>query len=93
MTTGKYPRMCRVCPVIDWKYSDVWQFFSEFKCKYCSLYDQGYTSLGGLEDTVPNPALLIAEKGTYLPAYMLIDETKERDGRYAKPKSKPSPAL
>ena len=85
MTTGKYPKMCRVHPIIDWKYSDVWQFLLDYKCKYCELYDKGYTSIGTMDDTVPNPSLLIEPKGTYLPAYMLIDESKERDGRHKKP--------
>lgn len=39
---------------------------------YCSLYDQGYTSLGKIDDTLPNPALAKPDRpGEYYPAYML----------------------
>ncbi|KAH6604739.1 phosphoadenosine phosphosulfate reductase [Trichoderma cornu-damae] len=50
---------------------------------YCSLYDQGYTSLGGRRDTVPNPRL--KKQGSeheFRPAYELIDDDEERLGRY-----------
>lgn len=50
-----------------------------------------YTSLDGMDDTHPNPALLISAKEgiasavsldqKYLPAFMLGDESLERMGR------------
>lgn len=39
----------------------VWTFLRECDLPYCCLYDQGYTSIGNITDTVPNPAL---RKGT-----------------------------
>ena len=56
---------------------------------YCSLYDQGYTSLGGTTDTHPNPVLKAgsnAEKQedngqTFRPAYELVEDNAERLGR------------
>ena len=54
---------------------------------YCTLYDQGYTSLGGTTDTHPNPALKAnGEDGTkknkvFKPAYELMEDNAERLGR------------
>ena len=88
MTTGKYPTMLRVRPILNWKYKEIWEFFKKYKCQYCSLYEKGYTSLGTKDDTIPNPLLLIESTGEYLPAYMLIDESKERIGRVSKATTK-----
>ena len=52
---------------------------------YCSLYDQGYTSLGGVNDTVPNPTLrYIDSQGTerFRPAFELFEDEDERLGRF-----------
>ncbi|KAF3926533.1 hypothetical protein AA313_de0200234 [Arthrobotrys entomopaga] len=57
MTDGGWPRFMRCHPVIDWCYGDVWGFLRELEIPYCTLYDLGYTSLGGTTDTHPNPAL------------------------------------
>ncbi|ODQ64243.1 adenine nucleotide alpha hydrolases-like protein [Nadsonia fulvescens var. elongata DSM 6958] len=51
---------------------------------YCKLYDLGYTSLGGTNNTFKNPSLKsIDSKGqiTYKPAYVMEDDDKERIGR------------
>ncbi|KAH7116007.1 hypothetical protein B0J11DRAFT_115235 [Dendryphion nanum] len=56
-TDSGWPTFMRIHPVIDWHYVDIWTFIRHLKIPYCTLYDRGYTSLGGTTDTHPNPAL------------------------------------
>nr|BAN65568.1 phosphoadenosine phosphosulfate reductase family domain containing protein [Babesia bovis] len=70
----------RIHPILHWGYGDVWNFLRLFSLEYCSLYDVGYTSIGGTEDTVANPYLRKPD-GTYAPAYTLDDWSLERFGR------------
>lgn len=39
-------------------FADEYQFIRHLNIPYCELYDRGYTSLGGTDDTQPNPALV-----------------------------------
>ncbi len=48
---------------------------------YCTLYDLGYTSLGGTTDTHPNPALKADGGNMFKPAYELVEDKAERLGR------------
>lgn len=63
------------------------QFIRHLGIPYCSLYDMGYTSLGGTTDTHPNPALKAREgsesksEHDYRPAYELVEDEEERLGR------------
>lgn len=77
------PPFLRVNPILNWTYGHVWHFLRTFNLEYCSLYDEGYTSLGTVKDTVPCPALE-KEDGGYFPAYMLRDWSLERAGRMNK---------
>ncbi len=47
--------------VLNWRYSDVWTFIRGLSLPYPSLYDRGYTSLGGLRNTSPNQALRLID--------------------------------
>ncbi|KAF3385197.1 hypothetical protein F1880_003076 [Penicillium rolfsii] len=91
-TDHGWPDFMRVHPVIDWHYAEIWAFIRHLDLAYCSLYDMGYTSLGGTSDTHPNPRLRRASEngdGTipgvegdgYLPAYELTQDGEERLGR------------
>jgi FAD synthetase len=95
------PPFMRVNPILDWNYGHVWHFLRLFKLPYCSLYDQGYTSLGTVKDTLPCPALAVNRDGTgeddretmssvpkFWPAYMLRDWDQERAGRVQKDTTK-----
>ena len=84
MTDPGWPSLLRVFPILDWSYSDVWDFFLFAKIPYSELYDEGYTSLGSLTDTLKNPMLLRRlpdGHACYDPAYLLEDELQERLGR------------
>lgn len=77
-----WPPFMRVNPILDWSYRDVWAFLLTCKLKYCSLYDQGYTSIGSIYDTVPNSLLsIINSSNKFKPAYLLSDGRLERAGR------------
>ena len=79
-----WPVFDRIFPLLDWNYYQVWQFLRALKLPYCSLYDQGYTSLGEVDNTIKNPHLQdVDENGNiiYYPAYELVDEDYERESR------------
>ncbi|KAJ5469118.1 hypothetical protein N7475_006870 [Penicillium sp. IBT 31633x] len=83
-TDGGWPDFMRVHPVIDWHYAEIWAFIRHLNLRYCSLYDEGYTSLGGTSDTHPNPKLrrgAAQSDEEYLPAYQLTEDVEERLGR------------
>ncbi|XP_063949419.1 uncharacterized protein LOC108223549 isoform X2 [Daucus carota subsp. sativus] len=83
-----WPPFMRVNPILDWSYRDVWAFLLTSKVQYCSLYDQGYTSIGSIHDTVPNDLLCTRNtkdgKISFKPAYLLPDGRLERAGRARK---------
>lgn len=81
-----WPAFTRVMPILDWTYSDVWKFLLSNSLCYCALYDEGYTSLGEMHNTVKNPYLKregngITELSSHLPAYMLQNDDYERCSR------------
>ncbi|KAK7715782.1 3'-phosphoadenosine 5'-phosphosulfate sulfotransferase [Botryosphaeria dothidea] len=88
-TDHGWPSFMRIHPVIDWHYVEIWTFIRHLRIPYCSLYDQGYTSLGGTTDTHPNPALRIPSPDSggahadkkFRPAYELVEDYEERLGR------------
>ena len=93
------PSFMRVNPVLQWTYGNIWHFLRQFKLPYCSLYDEGYTSLGNINDTFPCPSLKkiawiesnessSSSSSSYWPAYMLKDWSQERAGRAKKEKKK-----
>lgn len=95
MTDGNWPRFMRIHPVIDWHLDEIWAFLrspiladrksGKELLEYCDMYDQGYTSLGGVGDTLKNPKLRYTDPKTgeekYKPAYALTADGEERLGR------------
>ncbi|CAH8439977.1 unnamed protein product [Schistosoma turkestanicum] len=84
MSDPDWPQILRINPLLEWTYSDIWNFLRSLSLPYCSLYDAGYTSIGSVEGTHPNPQLkYITESGriAYHPAYTLNEEICERIGR------------
>lgn len=81
-TDRGWPDFVRINPMLDWHYAEIWAFIRHLGLRYCDLYDQGYTSLGGRRDTNPNPKLRIdGDQGRYRPAYELMEDLEERLGR------------
>ena len=83
-TDEGWPQLMRVSPLLSWSYEDIWRFIRHLSLPYCPLYDIGYTSLGSMENTHPNPSLqTIDSKGniSYEPAFLLTDHMLERAGR------------
>lgn len=56
-TDNDWPSFVRVHPVLEWSYCEIWYFLIALDFPYCELYDLGYTSIGGVCSTVPNPKL------------------------------------
>ncbi|KAL2827558.1 FAD synthetase [Aspergillus cavernicola] len=88
-TDGGWPDFMRINPVIDWRYAEIWAFIRELHLEYCPLYDMGYTSIGSMHDTRPNPRLLAygseltpIQSHRYQPAFELVHgQEDERLGR------------
>ncbi|CAD8084755.1 unnamed protein product [Paramecium sonneborni] len=54
ITDNNYPSLLRINPILEWNYSQIWEFIRTFNIPYCSLYDQGYMCLGEIGKTQPN---------------------------------------
>ncbi|GAB4821656.1 hypothetical protein N2152v2_008702 [Parachlorella kessleri] len=80
MSSVGWPAFLRVNPILDWSYHDIWEFLRLLGASYCCLYDRGFTSVGSVDNTEPNSAL-IKEDGSYAPAHLLSDARLERAGR------------
>ncbi|KAK4650899.1 3'-phosphoadenosine 5'-phosphosulfate sulfotransferase [Podospora pseudocomata] len=81
-TDAGWPQFMRIHPVIDWHYVEIWAFIRHLNIPFCDLYNRGFTSLGGVTDTRPNPALAVGEGASkFRPAYELRDDDEERLGR------------
>lgn len=80
-SSADYPPFMRVNPILDWSYHTVWRLLELPNLSYCSLYDQGYTSLGHRSNTFTNTFLLDATTGDFAKAALLRQPSHERAGR------------
>lgn len=82
-TDNGWPTFMRVNPILNWSYSQVWDFIRDLQVPYCDLYNQGYSSLGTSDNTVKNSSLLRYKDGKpyYLPAWHLASSNEERRSR------------
>lgn len=83
-TNNGWPKFMRINPIINWSYSQVWEFIRELDIPYCDLYNQGYSSLGTRSDTTRNSSLLRYDehgKAHYMPAWHLTSSKEERLSR------------
>jgi FAD synthetase len=99
-TNRGWPDFVRINPILEWHTSEVWYFIkwleresinSDFKITYCSLYDEGYTSLGGCDNTIKNPklkrkVLIENNKPLFWPAWWVLEDDIERLSRVQKGK-------
>lgn len=79
VTDDNWPSFIRVHPLLDWSYMDIWEYIENQHLRYCSLYDNGYTSIGPRSRTKPNYSL--EKNGQYDSARELKDPCLERAGR------------
>jgi FAD synthetase len=86
-TDSGWPTFVRIHPVIDWHYVEIWTFIRYLNIPYCSLYDRGYTSLGGTTDTHPNPALARQPSTQQVPR---LDGSNRDTNGPPKPKFRPA---
>jgi FAD synthetase len=78
-TSPGWPDMMRINPILDLDYAGVWAFLRACGLTYCSLYDEGYTSLGSKDETSKHPQL-VSPDSKPRPAHSLQD-ADERAGR------------
>ena len=76
-TSGGWPLMDLVVPLLHMNYHEIWTIVAELNIDYCGMYRRGYTSIGQRSNTVPNPFLI----SPLLHAKDLKDEAQERAGR------------
>eukprot|EP01006_Ploeotia_vitrea_P011310 TRINITY_DN3007_c0_g1_i1.p2 TRINITY_DN3007_c0_g1~~TRINITY_DN3007_c0_g1_i1.p2 ORF type:complete len:227 (+),score=22.85 TRINITY_DN3007_c0_g1_i1:88-768(+) len=78
--TAGWPPLVRVFPILHWEYNHVWSYIRKHDVNVCSLYKEGYSSLGSKSLTEKNPLLRLPDGG-YRPAWELDDAETERTGR------------
>ena len=80
LTDDGWPQIIRVYPIFDWTYEEIWLYHKMYNLDYCSLYDEGYTSLGVYYKTRKNKELQNRD-GTYKKAKDVNSVINERSYR------------
>lgn len=58
-TDPEWPDFVRLQPLLHWKLTHIWSFLLYSGEPICGLYNVGFTSIGSIRDTLPNPHLKI----------------------------------
>lgn len=56
-TDSNWPDFIRLQPLLHWKLANVWSLLLYSGEELCGLYEYGFTSIGGVNTTRPNPFL------------------------------------
>ncbi|KAI8394417.1 Phosphoadenosine phosphosulfate reductase family [Nakaseomyces glabratus] len=56
-TDANWPDFYRLQPLLHWNLANIWSFLLYSNEPICELYRYGFTSLGNVEETLPNPHL------------------------------------
>ncbi len=69
--------MFRINPILYWKYNEIWNYLEDKE--YCELYNNGYTSIGNIYNSIPNSFLF--KNNRYIHAKNLENYEFERMSR------------
>lgn len=56
-TDSNWPQFMRLQPILHWKLRHIWSFLLYSNEPICGLYGCGFTSIGSIHNTLPNPYL------------------------------------
>lgn len=71
----------RIMPLMFFTIADIGDYLNHYQIPYPSYYKRGYTSLGTVRSTIPNPFLYDFEQKEYLAAWFLPHASLERANR------------
>lgn len=82
-STHPYPNFLRLYPIFNFTFDDIWRTILITKTEYLSLYDDGYSSIGKINNTYLNESLKleIENQFQYLPSWCLEEYLSERSFR------------
>ncbi|CAI1904394.1 hypothetical protein SEUBUCD646_0D01990 [Saccharomyces eubayanus] len=56
-TDSNWPDFMRLQPLLHWDLTNIWSFLLYSNEPICGLYGEGFTSVGGVNNSLPNPYL------------------------------------
>lgn len=56
-TDSNWPDFMRLQPLLHWDLTNIWSFLLYSNEPICGLYGKGFTSIGGINNSLPNPHL------------------------------------
>ncbi|CAI4037858.1 hypothetical protein SMKI_04G1920 [Saccharomyces mikatae IFO 1815] len=56
-TDSNWPDFIRLQPLLHWDLTNIWSFLLYSNEPICGLYGKGFTSIGGINNSLPNPHL------------------------------------